>query len=109
MGTEASQPAHGDGAGGGAIGIVIGNHKNFFSGLNGLKEPTCGLLNAPKTFRGEQTGQVRSDVVKTAHLPCGVQACEHGMRAGCDESRHDIGIDRAFTHTYSGCGARPVV
>ena len=56
-GAHGAQPAQGDGAGGGAVAIIVGHNGHFFAGLDGVGQEHGGGIDVQQAGRRHQAAQ----------------------------------------------------
>ena len=57
------QAAQSDGAGGGAVAVVVGDHADFFAGFNGLGQQPGGFAGSPQRVGRQQFAQAVVEIV----------------------------------------------
>ena len=85
VGAEKAQRAHADRAGGGAVGVVVGDDQEPLTGLDRIGEQHRGLLHALEQRRRQQTGRAVGELGCRADASRGVDFGEQRMDAGCDQ------------------------
>src|SRR4051812_25750714 len=82
---EGTQRPDADGAGGGAVGIVVGNDEEALARLDGVGEQSRRVVNAFQKKRGKQGRDFVSELGARADAPGGVDARKQRMHTSLDQ------------------------
>ena len=75
------QPAHGDCARGGAVGIVIGDHEDALAARDRIGETRCRGVDAHQQRRGGELREMGVELLGRRHAACREYARQHRMDA----------------------------
>ncbi len=79
------QSAQRDGAGRGAVAVVVGDHADALSGRDGVRQQSCGVVRAEQIGGNEQLAAAVVEFVRCAHASRGEQPRQQGMHASLFE------------------------
>jgi hypothetical protein len=82
---QGAQAEQGDGAGGGAVGVVVGNNQELLAALDGVGESGSGGLDVAQRMKIVEFAQFRAQRVRRADAARGIEASQQGGMAGAFE------------------------
>ncbi len=88
---EHAQAAHADRAGGGAVGVVVGDDEQSFVLGDGVGQQHCGALDVQQIRRRQQLRQAVRDLLGVGDAARCIQPCPGGCEAGLLEGGAEVG------------------